>query len=134
MCDFDLERRKEERGDADNGGDGQVFDTGDRPHNAKYLLDWIVRIAIVFITILSAATFAHIRKISDRTHALEAAIEEQSHALETRIIGIESSRFTARDGQEVWRAISDRPTREELSASLTEIKDMIREVDRKVSP
>lgn len=132
MCDFDLERRKEDRDDT--GKAGRLFDTGDRPHTAKYLLDWIVRIAIVIITVLSAATFAHIRKVSDRTHSLELALEEQSHALETRIIAVESNRFTSRDGQEVWRAIAERPTREEISADLSEIKQMIRDLDKKVDP
>lgn len=88
---------------------------------AKYLLDWVVRGSVIIVTILSGATFAHIRALSDR-----------SHSLELRLTTIESSRFTSQNGQEVWKAIAERPTRDELQQSLSEIKEMIRDLDRKV--
>jgi hypothetical protein len=97
-----------------------------RRQTAKYLLDWVVRFLVLLITVLVTVVVVHLQNISATDDALARRIVEA----EFRIVAIEASRFTAADGTEVWKAISDRPTRQEIQADLDEIKQMIRELPR----
>jgi hypothetical protein len=112
MCDFDLERRKDKEHRME--GEGRPKGT------AKYLLDWVVRVAVIVSTVLVTATFAHVRAIGVRSVALEirmSALERDG-----------ASHLTQSDEVEFWKAIAERPTREELRTDLEDIKQMIRDL------
>lgn len=52
--------------------------------------------------------------------------------IDRRITAIEASRFTASHGQEVWRALEQRVTRQELRDDLIEIRRRLADIDNKL--
>lgn len=95
----------------------QLNGNGNGRHiSAKTMLTWLVPALLTFLSVGMYSTWQRV-----------GAIHEMQASMSSRITAIEYSRFTTANGLELWREVGNKVDRDELTAELSEIKELIRE-------